>query len=673
VKIKVMALTFVYRTISTFVFSSLVGLASNLQAQDHGFEFGRILNAELNMKIYEKDTTAVAVVLDEFGEAFFDLETLNKINFQYHVKIKILKEQGKSYADFEIPMRKSGSARQETVRNIKASSFNRNGNTWTETILQSKSIFTENANEYYSLTKFAVPDVRVGSVIEVYYELESPFTYNFMPWEFQWDIPKVKSEFWAKYPAYYEYAITLKGFLNLTKNVGERVDQCVGSGTIGYSAGPSADCSLFKFGIENIPAFKEEEFMTARKNFVSTVTFELSKITHQNGRVDKITTEWKDAELELKQHENFGVQIKKARNLFEDKVKELKASSSDQLTLAKQIHSYFKETYTWNGGFGEYTENGIKKAAELKKGNVGDLNLSLLGALQEAGIYAEPVLISTRANGLPIQHHPVLTDFNYVLVRVKIADKFYFVDATSSLYPFGYIPERCLNGQGRALGETSAWIDIKPIDKDRIVSDFKIKLSEDGITSGSCTINSNGYAAVNRRRMYVGSDDKEDYIKKRTENWSGVQVNNFSIENESDLMKAFIEKFDVTLEESSGGSDIIYFPLFLFQRNDKNPFTSRERLYPVDFGAPIEYVYLMTFEFPSNYNVEDIPKNLALSLPNAGGRFLFSVSQFSGKITVTSSLILTKSVYSAEEYHALREIYSRYIEALQSLIVLKKK
>jgi len=657
---------------SLAIFFSLTIAVPMLQAQNHSFEFGKISNSELDMKRYDNDTSAVAVVLNEFGEAFFDMENLNKIIFQYHIKIKVLREGGKRYADFEIPMRKNN-GKQETVQKVKAISLNRIGNERKESTLLAKNIFTENVNEYYSLTKFAVPGVQVGSVIEISYELETPFTYNFVPWEFQSEIPKIKSEFWAKYPAYYDYGITLKGFLKLTKNEGQVVRECVGSRSTGYGLGGGADCTLFKYGMDNIPAFKEEDYMTAKKNFVSAISFELSKITQLDGRVDKITTEWKDAELELKRHDSFGAQIKKASNIFEEKVKELKLVEQDPLALAKSIHDYIKNNFSWNGDFGKYADNGVKETLETKKGNVGDINLLLLGALQEARLEAEPVLLSTRANGLPIQHHPVLSDFNYVLVRLNISDKYYFLDATSPLYPFGFIPERCLNGQGRALGETSAWIDLKPVDKNRVVTDLKLRLNEDGITSGTASINHYGYAAYETRNLFFGSNNEEEFIQKRTSEWLGLEVKNFNTENEKELEKPFNEKFELKIEAQTGGAGIVYFQPFILNHLEKNPFASTERLYPVDFGPPTENIYVLTFEYPLGYEPEELPKNFALSMPQGGGRYLFNVTKLPGKISFTSSLSLNKSVYTSDEYHALKEIFSRFISAQQSQIVMKKK
>ena len=66
-----------------------------------------------------------------------------------------------------------------------------------ETKLDPKNVFLENQSKYYDAKKFAIPNVKEGSVIEVFYTLESPFIFQFRSWEFQSDIPKLQSEYWA--------------------------------------------------------------------------------------------------------------------------------------------------------------------------------------------------------------------------------------------------------------------------------------------------------------------------------------------------------------------------------------------------------------------------------------------------------------------------------------------
>ena len=69
----------------------------------------------------------------------------------------------------------------------------------------------------------------------------------------------------------------------------------------------------------------------------------------------------------------------------------------------------------WNGMYGYTSDEGVKKAYDLKTGNIADINLILVGMLRAANLKANPVLISTRSNGVPL--FPTMEGFNYVAVR----------------------------------------------------------------------------------------------------------------------------------------------------------------------------------------------------------------------------------------------------------------
>jgi hypothetical protein len=72
-------------TISLFL---LLAFFSRAAAQD--FPFGEYDAKAMAMTSYDKDTTAHAVVLREFGNAFMVNDDILTINFIYHVKIKLL-------------------------------------------------------------------------------------------------------------------------------------------------------------------------------------------------------------------------------------------------------------------------------------------------------------------------------------------------------------------------------------------------------------------------------------------------------------------------------------------------------------------------------------------------------------------------------------------------------
>ncbi|HMG91787.1 MAG TPA: DUF3857 domain-containing protein [Chryseolinea sp.] len=649
------------------LFVALNFLALPSQSQSHGFPFGRVTYKDMEITSYSKDTSAVALVLKEFGEAYFEDDDGFKITFKHHVKIKILKKGGLAYADFEIPLRKID-GRTETIRSIRASTFNVENGSIKEVAFNLKNQFTDNKNKYWDIKKFALPNVRVGSVIEVEYEMESPFIMKFRTWEFQSDIPKVSSEFWASIPGNYKYNISLKGYLALAKNESEISKGCFDYGTA------KADCLLLRLSMDDIPAFTEEDYMTAKSNFLSAVNFELSEIQYFDGRRDKITKDWKDVELEIRQDSKFGVQLRRGGDIVDEKIEQLIKGVSDPLVKAQKIYDFIKGWYRWNEKYGEYSEFGIKKAFDNKVGNVGDINLSLIAALNYAGYSVEPLLLSTRENGLVSELHPVLTDFNYVIAKLNIGEKIYLLDATEDYLCFGLIPERCLNGKGRVLGEKeSYWYDLKAPEKQKQISVQKLKIDGDGTIRGSVQNMFFGYDAMHQRRIINSFSDEKAFVESLTKRWDAGTVTTYKIENASDVLKPLTITLEVEIGNDLGSAPTQLLNLFMFDRWEKNPFRSSDRMYPVDFGVPMEEVVSLTLEYPAGYELDELPGKVGLTLPSGGGRYLFTIQNTSNTLSMYSSLTINKPVFSSEEYHYLKELFSHVVATQQTDLVLKKK
>lgn len=653
----------------TLIGFSLIFISSVLHGQDHSFPFGQISLREIDMKVYDKDTSAAAVVLAEFGEAYIENGGEYNLIFQYHTRIKILKKSGLNLADIQIALHKSDS-KKEFLRSVKASSFTWENGRIAEAPVTPKNIFTENRNKFQDIKKFAIPNVQVGSIIEFQYTLESPFFFNFRNWEFQSDIPKIFSEYWALIPGNYIYNMTLRGFLAPSKTESELVKECFSPG-----GGNKADCALYKYAMKDIPAFVEEDYMTAKSNFISGINFELAEIKHFDGRVNKVTEEWKDAERELKFHPEFGIQLKRGKDIAGEHLDPLLKGESDPLVKARKIYDFIKGWYSWNDTYGKYSELGIKKAFEQKKGNVGDINLSLIAALRYAGLDVEPVILSTRENGLPIEIHPVLSDFNYVVAKVNIGDKVFLADATDDFHPFGILPERCLNGKGRVLGESqSYWIDLKPVDRAKKITLLSLVLANDGVMRGSLHTSFIGYDAIDQRKKLYAFDSHEEYIKDLDNKLDRIEVKGYEIKNADDFGSPLIQKLEIeinTFDDMDAGNFMLN--PFILGKWEKNPFRSATRLYPVDFGTAIESVTILNLEYPENFEIINLPDKIGLSLPNGGGRFLLDVHQTGNKITLNNSLSLNKAVFSSDEYHYLKELFNRIIQIQNADLLFRKK
>lgn len=634
-------------------------------AQENGFPYGKATYRELDLKEYAPDTAATALVLDEFGEAFIN----NDFNLQYtyHARIKILKKEGVNRGTFEIWLRKSEKSVEKMI-SVKGSSFNIENGSMRESKLDQKRTYTENHNKFYNIHKFAIPNVKVGSVIEVMYTLESPFIYNFRSWEFQSDIPKLKSEYLCLIPGIYNYNISLRGFLKLSKNENELIRSCF------TPVGRSADCARMRFGMKDIPAFKEEEFMTAKSNFLSVINFELSQINYFDGRKDKITKEWKDVDEELRQHAEFGVQLKRGKDILDRQIEEIIAGETDTKAKAHKIYDFIKGWYRWNEVYGKYSEFGIKKAFDSRVGNVGDINLSLIAALKYAGIPVEPVILSTRENGLATEVYPVLSDFNYVIAKATIGDKAYFLDATDDFYPFGLLPERCLNGKGRVIGsDQSYWEELKPIERQRMTSIVNLALSNEGM-AGTVQTTYSGYAAVNERKKIKKFNSEQEYIKSITNRLHDITIKKFELENLDNLDKPLVISLEVHWDvgDLSQNGTLLFNP-FVVDQWKRNPFKSSERLFPVDFGAALEEILILNLTYPPDFVLDEIPEKIALKLPANGGHFIFEVNDAANKVSMANTLVIAKPIFTSQEYHYLKELFNNVIATEQTQLAFKEK
>ena len=97
----------------------LIGLCMlwiTVKAQD--FPYDQNSPDQISMKIYEKDTSANAVVLSEFGNARISSVEGLPIEFIHHVKIKILNSNGFDHGNIVIPLIHSDNNTFETIRKI---------------------------------------------------------------------------------------------------------------------------------------------------------------------------------------------------------------------------------------------------------------------------------------------------------------------------------------------------------------------------------------------------------------------------------------------------------------------------------------------------------------------------------------------------------------------------
>lgn len=639
---------------ASFIFCSIISYG-----QKDPLKFGEISLEELKMQRYEKDTSASAVVLSDYGEAylFFSSNSVT-MSFERHVRIKILNKEGLKWGDVSILLRQV-SGTEERVASLKASTFNLVNGKIVESKLEKSGIFKEKYNRYFNQQKFTMPDVKEGSVIDYTYKISSEFWTDFPNWQFQREIPTAWSEYWAMIPDFFSYEKYMQGYVPV--NTYEVKDKQAD----GYAI------KAHHWAIKDVPAFKAEPFMTTEEDYLSKINFALAYVSFPREPIQEIMGSWSKLNEQLVNSVDFGKVIDRS-DFLKETAASITAGIIDPIKKIEAIHRYVASTIEWDGTEDFYPGD-LKKIVEKKKGTSGDINILLAAMLDKADIKVDMVLLSTRSHGMIRQNYPMTRQFNYAICAARIDDKILLLDATEKYLPYTVLPERCLNGQGLVISKTNhGWINIESKAKAKTVVNADLSLSEDGEISAKLNYTNDGYDALIVRKDF-NSKGEETYTKDFAEKlgWSPISS---SYKNVKDLTQTVNQIFEFKIEDiASVAGNTIYINPMIVNQIKQNPFRIENRMYPVDYGAPSEQVYMCKLSIPDGYQVDELPKSKALSLPQNGGKYIYNISLTGNVINFTSIFQINRSLFSQIEYPQLREFYNQVVSKQAEQIVIKKK
>ncbi|MCA5005193.1 DUF3857 domain-containing protein [Sphingobacterium bovistauri] len=641
----------------------ILSICFYLVSNSQDFSYGKIAKEEFEKSTYAPH--AEAIVLQEFGKARVEYQEIKQdlvLRFYYHTKILIKNKEGLEYGNFTIPLFKSSNNSSETIHGIKGTTYHISAEGKIEkTDLDKKNIITEKSTDNINLVKIALPNVKENCIVELRYTTESPFLYNLESWKFQDFIPKIHSEFVTEIPELCLYNVNMKGYVKLESKKDLPYDTKIVTG-VGDVRGTQTT-----YIAKDIPAFINEDYMTSAKNFMGRLTFELASFSIPFGPRHNFSRSWTDVKDQLFKSESFGKELNRA-SLFKNILPTILKDNMNTYDKANAIYDYIKSHIKWNKSYGLFCENGAKEALEQKNGNVADINLALISALRAAKIDANPVILSTRDNGLPSLFRPTITDYNYVITHVLIDSQEYLLDASDIYSPFGQIPFRCVNYQGYLFKENGdKSIELKSNLVSKIGYEFHGDLDENGNLKGQLTVHRNGYLATNKREEIKSFNSIEEYVENLEESTVHYKIKNHQIDhldNPSEILSE-VHQIEFNNFASKKENELKFIP-FITGRTSKNPFNLDERTYPVDLGSNIEESYILNIKLPSAYKIANKPKNLHLTLPNKEARYLYIIKENEGMLSIQILSQLNKALFLPDEYHDLKEFFSHIIQS-QSL------
>ena len=650
-------------------------------------KYGKVTDEEMKMTVYEPDTTAEAVILFDDGQSYVKYEQQDGFMLSYvrFVRIKILKQSGTQWANFSIPLY-SSLQNKEGLGTVKGVTYNFENGKVVKTDMKKESVFQERENKYWEKARLSLPSVKVGSVIDLKYEIRSTLLWNLREWKFQYLIPVKWSQYEVIYPEYFVYNQTSLGYYPLnSKDLTTRTENITITNTTEIKGGVDVEMSkmesnavtystnVYEYSAKNVPAMKEEPYLTSLDNYTTQIKYELAEIDYNRigGKYKSYTTSWNDIARELLDDDDFGGQIKSA-NYAKDVISSLVAGKTDEKKKLIALYNYVQHNVKWDGYKNDSPTKSLRKTFNDKNGNSAEINLLLVAMLREAGFDANPVLLSTRSNGIISPVHASISDCNYVIASALVNGTPVLLDATEPNLPAGLIPYRCLNGKGRLVKRDNA--DEVELTNVKSASNTMVSIElKDGKFKGNIISTETGLSAFNFREAVKDAGGQKEYFDKLKNKSTEIQYNDYSYNNLDSIYLPIEEKYQISLQnDADPDADIIYFNPVLVGKITKNPFTSPTREYPADYGVPSSEIYQLNFIVPEGYKVEELPQSKAFALGGKGGSFIYKVVQNENTISFSMRLNIDKTLFVPDEYKNLQEFYNIVVAKEAEQIVLKK-
>jgi hypothetical protein len=649
------------------------------------FKLGKVSMAELEEKFHPKDSSAVAAILFKKGEIKFEYSQDRGFVMYLDVKtrIKIYKKEGYDWANFSIGYYDYGFSK-EGLQISDAVTYNLVNGKIEKTKLKSDGEFVEKANKYWSRKKITMPNITENSIVEFSYVIESPNISEMRNWDFQYSIPVNHSEFKTFIPEYFGYRPNQKGYVfpkvTTEKNNKKIFYTYTSKASIGFYDSPVSARSNEELNFvenvttylsTNLPAMKDEAYVNNIDNYTSSVSHELSMTKYPNSLLKTYSTDWESVVKTIYDYEDFGPELNKT-GYFENDIDKLLIGINIQNERIAAIFNYVKANIKWNNSKGYSCNDGVKKAYGDKKGNTAEINLMLTAMLRYAGLNANPVLISTRDNG--ISFFPNRTAFNAVIAGVETNEGIVLLDATEIYSQPNILPLRDLNWIGRLIRRdgTSIEVDLMPKAHSKEMIIINTVIQNDGFATGKIRKQFSDEIALDFRNKNLGIS-KDSYLEKLEGRYNNIEINDYLRENELDLSKPILESYSFKDSKSIEIIDgKIYFMPMLFLTSKENPFKQEIREYPIDFGFPISDRYTINIQIPDGYVVESMPANVNLVAANNFGSFKYITVNNGNSMQIMITSSINTAIVPADYYSDLKSFFKAMIDKLNEKIVLKK-
>jgi hypothetical protein len=567
-----------------------------------------------------------------------------------YYRIKILTEEGRKYADIEIPFVKGN----DNVVGIHARTIRPDGSIRDFGGQVFEKTVEKSRGRKIVVKTFTFPEVEVGSVLEYYftYDLKEYALFD-SHWILTDELFTKNAKFSLK-----PFASTFENQFNLRWSWHE-----LPPGSTDPKEGPD---HIVRMESHNIPAFQREDYMPPEDEMKSRVDFIYSDETPERDE----NQFWK--KVGKKRNGALEGFVGK-RNAMASAVAQIVSPSDTPEVKLRKIYDRVQQLR--NTSYApQKTEQEQKRDKEKAVANVEEvwkrgygegwqLTWLYLALVRAAGFEAYGCWVSDRSNYFfsPKEMDARKLDANVVLVKLNGKDLYF--DPGAMFTPFGLLSWAETGTTGLKLdGDGGTWIrtTLPQSTESQIDRAAKLKLSDQGDLQGKLTVTYVGLEAMYRKLGWRNADEVarkkflEDQIKEQVPAAAELELTNKP--DWSSAETPLVAEFDMKVPgwASSAGKRAL-LPVGFFTAHEKQIFEHAERVNPIYFEYPYQKVDDVTIELPAGWQVSSVPHEQK----SDGHVVSYDLNVESGKdsVHVTRKLNIDILLLETKYYGALRNFF----------------
>lgn len=636
---------------------AVIGLG---QSTYQPLEWGQVPTADLQMTIYEQDSTAQAIVLADEGRQTIWLNEKGTAEafLRRHRRIKILQAGAiQKYGEIEL-FYYHGEGREQII-NLRAQAISSDNRI---ELLETDEIYVTELDENWTKVTLSFPSLQIGTIIE--YQFDQLSTSILAPdsWVFRDEIPVRSSyfRFLSTLPIYYNFLV--KGTDHLSREVLPDGRQRY------YKEKMEFFVDNTTFWLKNAPSLQLEPNMPPGEDFLLKVRFVARRGQSFSGAKKQFFTSWNDAtKALLRQSQLGGAYLKPAPSKrlvreFEDYVGQ-RTPHSDE--LIQDVHKFLATQIEWDGSSQIYTKVSPDEAFQRHSGGLAEIQYAALSILLHYNLEAEPILLRTRQSGAVVTRYPLVDQFNYVLLRAKVNGQWQLLDFVNPGTDVHWINKEVLQTDGLVLAnQDPEWVTMKP-PLSYTTCSFVGKIDEEAQLSGVLADTLFGYHAQALRLETKEEELSNSYFEEIT--FEAEDFRNRKILDKPLVIDKEIESVDIGFVQE----EFLYFRPTLKQLGSNHLPTNRHRVHPFALSYPIEEHSNYRYDLPAGYELESMPEGCLLTTEN-GLQFEYNIQQVNQQLWLRVSLSVSEVTYSVSEYHALVKVSEAINRKLEEQIVLRR-